>query len=166
MKRLDILDIIVKLAIVLSALLFIAPLVRGVISAYSFPINRVDSKWNGLSETVSIYVAGMADPDKENLCKELVTVYTNASMSDTGFNETVDEVRQQSRRILMFEGTEPITLAHQHEWQSLFGPDGVIMIWLRDNNITVSDSNKKQFFLAIAKGLQQPIKPVKEAQLL
>lgn len=167
MKRLDILDVLVKLALILSALLFIAPLVRGVISAYSFPVNiRIDSKWDGLSESISNHIADMNDPDKERLCTELATIYINASKSDTGLNETVEEVRQQSRRILKFDGTEPITAEHQHEWQLLLGPDGIIQQWLKANDITISDKNQRQFFLAIARGLKPPIKPVKEAQLL
>ncbi len=168
MKRLNGVTLIIDAVLILSALLLVAPLVRAVFTAYGFNVT-IDSdaeRWQGLSDTISAYVANMKFADKERLCKQLSSIYTTAAKSDKDFVSNVEDVRQQTRTLLGFDGVEPIDQEFAFEWQQLFGPDGAIMKWLSDSGTQITDKNQRRFFMAVARGLQQQSKQVKEATIL
>ena len=112
---------------------------------------QVDNEFDVLRVIVKNYVQTISDSNKDQLCKQLYSVYMSAAESKQDVETTLKVVKEKSREILGFD--EKTARTNEAEWQKLFGSTGIIDNWLITANVEITDSNKKEVFTAIAKGL-------------
>lgn len=112
---------------------------------------QVDNEFDALTAVVKDYVQTISDSNKEQLCKQLYSVYIDAAESTQDVEATLKTIREKSREILGFD--ERVSRTNEAEWQKLFGSTGVIDNWLITANIEITEANKRDIFTAIAKGL-------------
>jgi len=113
---------------------------------------HVDSEFSTLTVVIKTYVSSIKDERKAEYCQKLYPVYIQASKSKEPLEQTIKQVIKQSREILGFDAVE--SQSNEFEWHKLFGVDGVIDTWMVDNGIKITDSNRKEFFKAVAQGLK------------
>ena len=115
-----------------------------------------DVDYSALRDALTAYFAETEIVDKDKLVPKLKALFTATASRKLGWEEKHTEVYKGVRGILGFDSPRETT--EEHKWQAVFGQNGIIDNWVRDNGIELTNESYKQILLAIADGLE--VKPV------